>query len=219
MPPHLELGIVHHAAETHEVRHRFELLGSDIRQRFGHARVLAQKRGRRPVVRSRQQRTRDRQKIIRVEQALFEHPVADLGGRSGNLRGHGVEHCLHGIEEVRFLDLLQHGVVGPMPGLQQRIGGDKHRQIVVPNIVKDIGKTVGAEAFAHDKAVLLEHCELPLIEPKIKGAVPGVVWYFAFVCQVWIRVESVPKLSRGRVPGDAGQVGRAVREHRGELVG
>ena len=124
-----------------------------------------------------------------------------------------------GVEEVSFLDLLQHRVVGAMPGLQQRVGGDEHRQVVVPKVVKDLRKTPAAQPLAHHEAVRPEGGEFSFVQPEVHGAIPRIAPLLTLVHDVRIRVELVPKMSGGWVPRNAGKVVRAVGKHRCELLG
>src|SRR4030095_15981537 len=91
-------------------------------------------------------------------------------------------------------------------------------QIVMPNIVEYVGKTVRTEPFADDEAVFLEQGELRSVETKIKCAISGISFVFPLVHSLDVGVELIPILRGRRIPGNSRQITRRVREHRSELV-
>jgi hypothetical protein len=73
---------------------------------------------------------------------------------------------LGSVKQVGFLDLLEHGIVGSMPGLKNSIRRNKNGQIIVPKIVENIRKTAGTQPLADHEPVFLEYCQFGLIKPK-----------------------------------------------------
>ena len=117
MPAHLELREVHDTALAKKVTDLFQLFRLNVSQRLRHARVLAEQRRDGRNIRARQQRARNRQKIVRVQNAVFRDTTASLSPRFSHPCCHHIEQLLGGIKQVSFLNLLQHRVIRAVPRL------------------------------------------------------------------------------------------------------
>jgi len=106
-----------------------------------------------------------------------------------------------------------------MPGLQQRVRGDEHRQVVQPQVVEDLRETVPAQPLAHHEAVCLEKGELRRAEPGVPITIPGIARLLAHVHDVRIGAKLVPKLRCSGVKRNTGQIIGGEGKGGGELVG
>lgn len=123
-----------------------------------------------------------------------------------------------GVEQVGLLQFFQHGVVGPVPRLQDGIDGDEDRQIVLPQLVENVGKTARTKSFTDHETVLLERRQLGGVQPVIGVPSCRIIDRFAGVVGLDVGVEAIPELRRGRIKGEPGQIVGVVIVKRRELL-
>jgi hypothetical protein len=114
--------------------------------------------------------------------------------------GHPADHLLQQPGKLQFLQLFQHGEIGSMPRLKDRVGCHKHRQIIIEDAVIGFRETRHAHPLADDEPVSLEYRQFFRVQSEIVEAIGGTGG---------IVVEIRPKRGVRRFPTDAGQIAGA----------
>ena len=129
------------------------------------------------------------------------------------------EESVEAVEKIRFLHLFEHRVVRAMPSLENCVGRNKDRKIVVPNVVKNIREAQAAEALTHHEAIGFKNREFDRAEAEIEGAIAWILRLLILIQQFGVTIKLFPVRGGGGIPLDCRNIFRVGLVTVGKLRG